>query len=396
MVVMATLHNHSKDSKISGVPLEAFSTVVEAIYDCALDPNHWGHALRMIADLLGSQRCVLGVHDCANDRSQLAFQLGYEDEEYWTLHEGKYRGMNPHFPAVLLMPVGAVATSAMLVDQQEFLESRFYREWCKPQGLRDAIAVKVLQTGQRMGLLAANRLATCPRYGPTEIRLLTLLAPHICRAVTISDALNLKTIRSEALEATLDALASGVYLIDRQYRVIYMNRMAEQQVRSGQAIRIENQHLAPVARVAHAAMSMAIAEATADEAATPAGGTTIALPDNEGAGLIATVLPLNRGERRNLCRAFAATAAIFVQDPVVVLPFPGEAFAELYALTGGELRVLLAMAPGLAVKEAAEMLGIGETTAKTHLQRIYAKTGTSKQTELMHLFMNSTPPVATA
>jgi DNA-binding NarL/FixJ family response regulator len=55
--------------------------------------------------------------------------------------------------------------------------------------------------------------------------------------------------------------------------------------------------------------------------------------------------------------------------------------------------VLLAMAPGLSVKEAAEVLGISETTAKTHLQHIYAKTGTSKQTELMHIFMSSAPPV---
>ena len=39
------------------------------------------------------------------------------------------------------------------------------------------------------------------------------------------------------------------------------------------------------------------------------------------------------------------------------------------------------------------MLGIGETTAKTHLQHILTKTGTSKQTELMHLFMSSAPPV---
>jgi DNA-binding CsgD family transcriptional regulator len=51
------------------------------------------------------------------------------------------------------------------------------------------------------------------------------------------------------------------------------------------------------------------------------------------------------------------------------------------------------MAPGLCVKEAAEVLGIGEATAKTHLQRVYAKTGTSKQTELMHLFMRYGPPV---
>jgi DNA-binding NarL/FixJ family response regulator len=56
------------------------------------------------------------------------------------------------------------------------------------------------------------------------------------------------------------------------------------------------------------------------------------------------------------------------------------------------MRVLCAMAPGLAVKEAAEVLGISETTAKTHLHRIYAKTDTCKQTELMHLFMRSAPP----
>jgi DNA-binding CsgD family transcriptional regulator len=81
---------------------------------------------------------------------------------------------------------------------------------------------------------------------------------------------------------------------------------------------------------------------------------------------------------------------------VIVPPFPGEAFANLYSLSGSELRVLLAMAPGLSVKEAAEVLGIGETTAKTHLQHIYAKTGTSKQTELMHLFMSSAPPIKSA
>ena len=86
--------------------------------------------------------------------------------------------------------------------------------------------------------------------------------------------------------------------------------------------------------------------------------------------------------------------AIFVQDPIVMPPFiPGDAFAELYGLTRSELRVLIAMVPGLSVKEAAEVLGIGENTAKTHLQHIHSKTGTSKQTALMRLLMSSTPPV---
>jgi DNA-binding CsgD family transcriptional regulator len=172
-----------------------------------------------------------------------------------------------------------------------------------------------------------------------------------------------------------------------------MNRAAEQQVASRSILHVENNRLAPVDHAAKVALEKAIHEAIADEAATPATGFSLALPSREGPGLIASILPLSRGERRNLCGAFRAMAAIFVQNPAVVPPIPGQAFAKLHGLTGSELRVLLAMAPGLSSKEAAEVLGISETTTKTHLQHIYVKTGTSKQTELLHLFMHAAPPV---
>jgi DNA-binding CsgD family transcriptional regulator/PAS domain-containing protein len=385
----------AKSGKAADIPLETFSKVVEEIYDCALDPNRWQNTLCMIAEACRSQWCALGVHDYVRGGDELMFRLGYP-EDFWRLHEGKYKGMNPYFGPLQLLPVGAVATSAMLVSDHEFFETRFYRELVKPWGVQDTIGVKVLQTGQRIGSLAANRIKPRPRYGDAEVRLFTLCSPHICRAVTISDVLNLNTVKSEALEATLNALAAGVYLTDHHGRIVFMNSAAERQVKTSNALRIENNRLAPVDRTARAAMSQAIADAIADEAATPASGVTLALPGDEQSGFVATILPLTRGERQSVCGAFAATAAIFVQDPVVVPPFPGEAFAKLYGMTGSELRVLLAMAPGLGVKEAAELLGIGETTAKTHLQHIYAKTGTSKQTELMHLFMSSTPPVKAA
>ena len=213
------------------------------------------------------------------------------------------------------------------------------------------------------------------------------------QAVAISDALNLTTIRSDALEATLNALTSGVYLTDRHGRIVYMNRAAERQVDTSNAIRVANSHLSPIDHKARLALDRAIDEATGDEADLPTSGFTIALPAGDNAGLIATVLPLARGEPQS--GAFSGMVAIFVQDPIVMPPFiPGEAFAELYGLTTSELRVLLAMVPGLSVKEAAEVLGIGETTARTHLQHIHSKTGTSKQTALMRLFMSSTPPVS--
>ena len=59
-----------------------------------------------------------------------------------------------------------------------------------------------------------------------------LLSPHVCRALAISDALDIRTLRSEMFEATLNGLAAGVYLTKRDGRVVYMNAAAEHQVRT--------------------------------------------------------------------------------------------------------------------------------------------------------------------
>ena len=215
------------------------------------------------------------------------------------------------------------------------------------------------------------------------------------QAVAISDALDLTILRSKAFEATLNALTSSVYLTDRHSRIIYMNDAAKREVGTSTAISVANSHLAPTDRKAHLALARAINEAAGDKADRLTRGFTIALPGIDDAGLIATVLPLAHNYQ-SVGGAFPGMAAIFVQDPIVMPRLPGEAFAKLYGLTRSELRVLIAMAPGLSVKEASNVLGVSESTAKTHLQHIYGKTGTSKQTELLHLFMSSAPPVKAA
>jgi DNA-binding NarL/FixJ family response regulator len=212
--------------------------------------------------------------------------------------------------------------------------------------------------------------------------------------MAIADALSLATIRSEALQETLNALTSAIYLTDRHGRIVYMNRAAERQAAGGNAIRVNNSHLVHIDHTAQLALTRAIDEAIGGDVSLPINGRTIALPEGDNAGLIATILPLGR-ESQSSC-GVSRMAAIFVQEPIAMKFAGGEAFAELYGFTRSELRVLLAMAPGLSVREVADTLGIGETTAKTHLQHIYSKTNTSKRAELMQLFMSSTPPVKSA
>jgi DNA-binding CsgD family transcriptional regulator len=181
-----------------------------------------------------------------------------------------------------------------------------------------------------------------------------------------------------------------VFLTDHGGRIVYMNRSAQRQIDTGNTLQVINRRLTATDREADATLARALAAKVCTDAP---GGSVIALPDGAGAGYLASVLPLDRGARRELMATFRASAGVFVQDPLAAPRTEGEAFARLYGLTGAELRVLLSLAPGLAVKEASRVLGLGEATVKTHLQRIYRKTGVSRQSELVRLLLAHTPPL---
>ena len=368
---------------------QALSDTIGAIYDCALDPLLWSNTCRMVAELCESTAGGICVHDMRHVQNDQLFVFGYEPEFLEKL--GQHYAQSPMAAADIVSNIGDV--SALSMERYELLESRFAREVLKPFGLRDIIWFPALRTGGRMASMHASRGEKALHYQQGEISLFKLLAPHVCRTLAISDALDIRALRSEMLERTLDGLVAGVFLTTRDGRVVYMNAAAERQIRTGNSIRIVNNRISPTDPAARAALSKAIDAASRDDIDMDMSEHSLAMPDIDGAGYVATLLPVDRGQRRGVVAPFAASVAVFTQDPVQAPLMPGEAFARLYRLTGAELRVLLALDQGLGGKEAADMLGIGEPTVRTHLQRIFAKTDTSRQADLLRLLHNSTPPI---
>lgn len=214
-------------------------------------------------------------------------------------------------------------------------------------------------------------------------------------ARALSDVLDIRALRSEILEKTLDGLAAGVFLTAHDGRVLYMNATAERQIKLGNSIRIVNNRISPTDPDARAALSRAIDKASRGDSDTDPSEYSLAIPDIDGAGFVATLLPVYHGRRHDVVASFSASVAVFTKDPAEASLMPGEAFARLYGLTGGELRILVALAQGMGAKEAADMLGIGEPTVRTHLQRIFSKTETTRQADLLRLLQNATPPTNT-
>jgi len=368
----------------------ALSSVIGAIYDCALEPEHWLATMKLIAAVCHSPMGTLGIIDARDGSFRGVYDHGTSDA-FVELYP-KYSGLNPLFPAAYLREVGEVNTQSMLLDMEEFYESRFFLEFLKPHGMGDIITCLGLKSSTGVALLTATRRLEEPGFGEREVRLLRLLSPHVCRALKISDALDLRALTSEMLTGTLDTLAAGVFVLDAKGRVVHKNRAAERQLRTSRAFRLDHGVLVLRHPEPRAALANALAEIAGVEDHSNDFGLTIALANGAEPGFVASVLPINRGQRRGVFAPYAAAAALFVQDPTMAPLMPGEAFARLHGLTAGELRVLLAMAPGLGPNEAADILGIAESTARTHLQRIFAKTGTNRQAELIRLLMASAPP----
>ena len=87
---------------------------------------------------------------------------------------------------------------------------------------------------------------------------------------------------------------------------------------------------------------------------------------------------------------------VFVRNGSVNVSFKDRAFidrkieaaAEVFGLSGGQKRLAREVAEGFGLTDAAHSLGISINTARTHLTRVYEKTGVNSQSALVRLVMS--------
>jgi DNA-binding CsgD family transcriptional regulator len=80
-------------------------------------------------------------------------------------------------------------------------------------------------------------------------------------------------------------------------------------------------------------------------------------------------------------------AIIFVTDPEAKTVDVAELLIQIYGLTPAEANFAHKLAEGLSFTESCEGLSITNNTGRTHLKRVFAKTGTSRQSALVKLIL---------
>ena len=97
---------------------------------------------------------------------------------------------------------------------------------------------------------------------------------------------------------------------------------------------------------------------------------------------------------RSLTGVPSTAAVALIVRKAALDKLSSEAIAKLYRLTPTELRVLVSLVEIGGVPNVATALGVSEATVRTHVARLFDKTGTSRQADLVKVVAGFSNPLA--
>jgi DNA-binding CsgD family transcriptional regulator len=370
---------------------ETVSALIGDIYDAALDPSLWPHVIMKLAAYVGGQAGGIVTKDAISKSGTPYFHYGF-DPHYVSLYAETHSKYDP-LTALPLYDVGQIVSVPDLVPYEEYRRERFFLEWMRPQGWVDAASSVLEKSATSCSLITVLRSETRGLVDDEMRRRMALVVPHARRAVLIGNIIDLKTAEAASLADTLDGLNAGMFLVDDDARIVHANISGHLMFSQGAVLRSSGGRLLANQVDANQSLKETFAAAGAGDAAVGIKGIAVPMQARGGERYVAHVLPLTSGARRRAGANYAAVAAVFVHKANMDTPSPLEAIARTYRLTPTELRVLLAIVQVGGVAETAEALGTAEGTVKTHLHRLFAKTETRRQAELVKLVAGYSSPL---
>jgi DNA-binding CsgD family transcriptional regulator/PAS domain-containing protein len=343
------------------------------IYDAALDPTLWSATIEKSCELLNSCASAIAAVDVMDPSANISVQFGI-DQAYLEL-----LGNGSRHP---------------LMTEEGFRNSLLYQHWNEPKGyVVDLFNVTLERTATSVIHLGFVRHETAGIADAETLRDLSLLFPHYRRAVLIGKTIEQTRVESATLSDALSGLAAGVFLLDAGNRIAYLNRAAERMLSEGLVARKSGDTIAICDRASDITLRKTAAAIVAGEPLNQE-SIAIAVRGLDGEPYMAHVLPLTSGVRQKAGRSYQAVTAVFLRSARFERPAALDAMSQLYSLTPSEVKTLVGIVELGSIPAAAKAHDVSRETIKTHLKRIFGKTGTSRQADLVKLLAGIVSPLA--
>ena len=364
--------------------------LIHLAYRAAIDPSGWPVFLRRFAGFLDSRSSCLSTFDFGSHVGEIRSAVGF-DPEYVHTYRSRYAPLNPWLrKEELYRRPGAIVTGREVVNHGELVKTEFYNGWLKPQELFHRVSGVVARENHRLTYFEVLRPQGLKVFGRHEVALFGRLVPHLQQALQIQGVMGSLRVERDAMVDTLDRLPFGVFVVDRGCKPLRANSYAKELLAAADGLTLGRNGLCAGSH----SESESLRELVASAAAMAVGG--VIEPDG--------VLTLSRPSGRRPFQVLVAflpdthgflddeapVAVLLVSDPERRVDANEDRLCRLYRLTQAEARLAGLMAQGKRLDGMAETTGVSVHTVRTHLKRIFTKTGTSSQAELVHLLLAGT------
>jgi len=365
------------------ISTEAMSLLIAALYESAMDPQHW----KVFLELLRS---------CANGNyASLVVRDPHGENVGWVISAtGGRSEVIPYDPYAQWSPFLGIAKDQVLtlrdvMTESEWHSCRYYTDWCKGVDIEHILAVDVMTDNGCSYGWRITRPASSGAFESRQLDLVRMLVPHLKRVLNMQ--LNLhrdRQVISLYGRATAQ-LMMGVVILDQAGKMIEANPAATTILNLGDGIRVNNGALEAVYANDNRKLQRLIRDALLSprlERASTTEGMSITRQSGQlNWGVVVQSISADEwteGKQR-------PSVAVFLRDTTGKAEPPVKLTQQLFHLTPAETAVATHLSNGMSLEEAAEALGIKPNTARAHLRSIFSKTGVRRQTELVRLFLNS-------
>lgn len=369
------------NSLLRETPDDALAALLSAFYKAVETPSTWSPAVQSVMSICGASVGLVVSHDYETGRGQIehaenlsnelvrAYVLPDAPANVWFREERFFRTAD------------AVVAGDEVVPFDRLLESRFYRDWLRPAGIHHCVWGVLARKEQRLICAGFGRAESDKAFEASDHALIAQVMPHFRRIIQVHELLGTSSFSQHILMEMLGALSVGVAFLDGNCRVTEANAMAVSWLSKEQnSNRRENGSAVTLDRFKPGL------QAFLKSASTRSDERKMSVMRSEGTEPVTLILvPLYSDGF--IVGAGGPGSILIISDPEYRCRIREDQLVKFYEFTPTEAKLARLLSNGYRLDEAAETMGIKYQTVRTHLKRIFSKTGIDRQSELIRLIL---------
>jgi len=380
------------------------------LYDAAASPELWPEFLQDLRQTGNADKAyVLAVGP--NSRVDLSIQLGFDATALadYARHFVNADPILNGFEDAQALHGDWIGNSESVLPDNQLHRSELFNDFMKPNGV--AYHCGATLSGLAPGTVAGICMMRSERAGvfePEMISLLTILSPHVKRALTLHRTLQASRMEGAQLRQSVETINLAIISVDCTGQLLNITRAAQNILATRDGLALEGKNLRALIPAENRQLSELISGAASTGSGSrhprivhcsaaktsQAGNSALWTPASGGAMLIS-----RRSPKRPLQLVVTPfhssstfldaqpSALVFLSDPDAAPASRSSVLRTLYGLSPTECRLADLLAAGKELTSAADRLTMTAQTARFHLKSIFRKTGTNRQTDLVRLIL---------